>query len=76
MTKIYAKISERDSEQLNNKAKVINNGRTDGCYFYVGSNFVDISNPHHQLSIISQKEELEWFLEGREFSFFTGGGID
>ena len=76
MAKIYAKILEKDSKQLSEKAKSVNNGRTDGCYFYVSSNFVNISNPHHELPITWQKEELEWFLKGREFCLFKDGGID
>lgn len=45
----------------------INNGRTDGIYFYVNSNRVSVSYTYSQLNEKSQIEELEWFLKGKEF---------
>ncbi len=48
-------------------ANAINNGRTDGVYFYVNNNTVTVSYAHSQLSEDFQREELEWFLRGKEY---------
>jgi hypothetical protein len=48
-------------------AKAINNGRTDGIYFYVNDNKVSVSSPYVTLSEAQQLEELGWFLKGKEY---------
>lgn len=54
---------------LEKYADAINNGRTDGIYFYVNGNNVSVSCAHNQLSEKTQIEELTWFLKGRSFIF-------
>lgn len=46
---------------------VINNGRTDGVYFYANENRVSVDCWHKQLTKESQIEELNWFLKGKEY---------
>ena len=52
---------------LNAYANFINNGRTDGIYFYVNEGNVSVCHPHKKLSENTQIEELKWFLEGKEY---------
>lgn len=49
-------------KNLQNKANVVNSGRTDGTYFYVNNNCVTVSNPHLKLSDEQQESSLAWFL--------------
>ena len=67
MKNLVAKL--QDSVNLEKYADAINNGRTDGIYFYVNGNTVSVSYCHSQLSEETQKEELNWFLSGRNFIF-------
>lgn len=48
-------------------ANVVNNGRTDGTYFYINQCNVLVCNPHIKLSEETQIEELNWFLKGRDY---------
>lgn len=54
---------------LEKYADVINDGRTDGVYFYVNGKNVSVSCAHNQLSEKTQIEELTWFLKGRSYIF-------
>lgn len=53
---------------LEAKSNAVNNGRTDGIYFYVNGNHVSVSHPYVELSELRQEEELDWFLTGRVYS--------
>ena len=48
-------------------ANAINNGRTDGVYFYVNENKVSVKYPYSQLTEAAQREELCWFLNGKTY---------
>ena len=48
-------------------AKIVNNGRTDGTYFYINQSDVIVCNPHIKLSEETQIKELNWFLKGKEY---------
>lgn len=52
---------------LEDKARVVNNGRTDSVYFYVNGNNVSVSSPFFEMTEDQQKNELDWFLNGYEF---------
>ena len=54
---------------LEKYADAINNGRTDGIYFYVNGNKVSVSYPHNQLTEEKQIEELTWFLKRHSYIF-------
>lgn len=62
---MYAAV--KDMKNLQDRASVVNSGRTDGYYFYVGDNYVTVDNPDNRPSDDVQKELLEWFLSDREF---------
>ena len=68
MTTITATITD-NKVSLEKYADAINNGRTDGVYFYVNGNNVTVSHPHNQLSEDWQKSEIAWFLKGRAYNF-------
>lgn len=59
----------QDNVNLENYANAINNGRTDGIYFYVNGNKVTVSYCHNKLNEEIQKDELTWFLKGRNYIF-------
>lgn len=52
-----------------------NNGRTDDTYFYSSKTtykgesrfYVTVSNCYYEMTAEKQREELEWFLEGKNF---------
>lgn len=46
---------------------LINNGRTDGVYFYANENRVSVDCWYRQLSEEIQRQELDWFLKGKEY---------
>jgi len=52
---------------LENHATAINNGRTDGLYFYANNGTVSVSHPQCGLSEDVQRMELEWFLNGKKY---------
>jgi hypothetical protein len=47
----------------------INAGRTDGSYFYKNGLNVSVHNPHKVLPEEDQKSELQWLLNGHDFTF-------
>ena len=54
---------------LEKYADVVNNGRTDGVYFYVNGKNVSVSYVYNQLSEKTQIEELTWFLKGHSYIY-------
>ena len=66
---MIAKLSSVTKLNLDRRADSVNNGRTDGIYFYVNGKHVSVSHPHFKLSIAKQKEELAWFLDDCDFEF-------
>lgn len=58
-----------NSTNLQKRSQVVNAGRTDGTYFYVNGNSVEVSNPSLKMTEEQQISELEWFLNDREFEF-------
>lgn len=56
-----------DGSDLSQREKSANNGSTDGTYIYVNGNRVTVSNPHFQLSRVSQRAILEHFLSDIAF---------
>lgn len=66
MKNLIAKVTGNTSS-LDVYANAINNGRTDGVYFYVNENRVSVSHPYSQLSEVAQREELCWFLNGKTY---------
>lgn len=67
MKQIFATLSKQ-KPQLSVFADAVNNGRTDGIYFYVNDTNVSVSHPHTKLTEARQIEELEWFLSGLEYT--------
>ena len=67
MKTLVAKLQENTN--LEQYADAINNGRTDGIYFYVNGKNVSVSYSHNQLTEKTQIEELTWFLKGRSYIF-------
>ncbi len=53
---------------LEKYADVINDGRNDNIYFYVNGSTVTVSYTYGQLSINEQLSELQWFLNGKDFT--------
>lgn len=56
-----------NTSSLNVYANAINNGRTDGVYFYVNENKVSVSRWCSQLSEVEQREKLCWFLNSKTY---------
>ena len=75
MKKIVAKFTNELTEQkmlnLNNYARIIENGRTDGISFYVSTDYVSAYCWHSQLSVDEQKNLLTWFLDGFKFELIN-----
>ena len=67
MTTLVAQLQQ--NVNLEKYADAINNGRTDGIYFYVNGRNISVSYAHNQLSEKKQKDELTWFLKGHSFVF-------
>lgn len=53
---------------LDKYADAINNGRNDNIYFYVNGSKVTVSCTYGQLSVDDQLSELQWFLNGKDFT--------
>lgn len=66
MRKLIAKVTG-DTSSLDAYANGVNNGRTDGVYFYVNEDLVSVLYPYSQLSEVRQREELRWFLNGKTY---------
>jgi hypothetical protein len=60
-------IIEGNASNIDSLAKFVNNGRVDGVYFYHSDKRVSVCHPHNQLSEITQKDELDWFLKGIKY---------
>ncbi len=62
---MIAKVN--NPQELESLAKIVNNGRTDGVYFYVNEKNVSVHHAHVVLSKEKQVEELDWFLAKKEY---------
>jgi hypothetical protein len=56
------------NKDLRNQAKIVNNARTDGNYFYTYENKIMVCNAHKELSESDQLKELKWFIGTEEFT--------
>jgi hypothetical protein len=65
MNTVFANL--KNSTNLTEAAKVVNNGRNDGIFFYVNGSRVSVASPYVTLSEAQQLEELNWFLKGKVY---------
>lgn len=66
MRNLVAKLTDCRVD-LSDYSISVNNGRTDGVYFYVNGSNVTVSSYCTELSEDFQRQELEWFLNGTHF---------